>query len=250
MPRMISEPESRAVLITGAAKRIGAAIARALHADGQRVILHCRHSREPAEALAAELNAQRRDSARVLAADLSDATALPRLAEQAHAAWGHLDALVNNASTWEATPLAGLRVEQFDALVNANLRAPLFLAQACAPRLRDGGCIVNLLDVHARRPLAGFSAYLATKSALWTVTEALALELAPRLRVVGVAPGVMSAEQAEFSAEQMAQQLQRIPLQRLGSEHDVARTVRFLLSADAAYLNGAVIPVDGGLRLG
>ena len=244
-------PPSRVILVTGAARRIGAAIARALHDDGARLLLHCLRSRAQADALAAELNALRADSARVLSADLQDLADLSRLAREAHGAWGRLDALVNNASTWQATPLAELQPAQFDDLIAANLRAPLFLAQACAPRLADGGCIVNLLDVHARgRPVSGFSAYLASKGALWTVTEGLALELAPRLRVVGVAPGLMSAEQAQFTPAQIATETRRIPLARHGSEDDVAQAVRFLLSPGAAYLNGTVITVDGGLRLG
>lgn len=245
-----SKPDPRAILITGAAKRIGAAIARALHADGARVLLHCRASRAEAEALAAELNALRADSARVLVADLREVAALPRLAEEAHAAWGRLDALVNNASSWLATPLAQLQPAQFEELIASNLRAPLFLSQACAPKFGEGGCIVNLLDVHARRPLPGFSAYLASKAALWTLTEALALELAPRVRVNGIAPGLMSAHQTEFSAEQLAQERARIPLARFGREAEIAQAVRWLLSPDATYLSGAVIPVDGGLRLG
>ena len=139
--------------------------------------------------------------------------------------------------------------QQFDELVGSNLRAPLFLAQACAPLLGEGGSIVNLLDIHARRPIAGFSAYLAAKGALWTLTEALALELAPRLRVNGVAPGLMSAEQPQFPPAQLERETARIPLQRFGAERDIAAAVRFLLSPEAAYLNGAIIPVDGGLRL-
>lgn len=246
----MSTPDAPVILVTGAARRIGAAIARALHADGAHLALHCRHSRVQADALAAELNARRADSARVFVANLDDVHALPALARAAHGAWGRLDALVNNASSWQATPLATLRPETFDALVAANLRAPLFLAQACAPLLRDGGCILNLLDAHARRPVSGFSAYLATKGALWTLTESLALELAPRLRVVGIAPGIMSAEQAQFSAAQLEQEAGRIPLRRYGSEDDVAQGARFLLSAGAAYLSGSVLSIDGGLRIG
>lgn len=246
---MISEPDPRVVLVTGAARRIGAAIARRLHEDGARVILHCRGARTEAEMFAAQLNAQRADSARVLCADLLDLDALRGLARDAHAAWGRLDALVNNASSYQATPLATLSVQQFDELIGSTLRAPLFLAQACAPLLADGGSIINILDVHARRPLAGFSAYLAGKAGLWTLTEALALELAPRLRVNGVAPGLMSAQQPQFPAAQLAQESAKIPLARFGSEQDIANAVRFLLSPEAAYLNGAIIPVDGGLRL-
>ena len=215
------------------------------------MVLHCRGSRDEADALAASLNAERADSARILCADLLDASALPGLARDAHGAWGRLDALVNNASSYFATPLQDLTPAQFDDLVGTNLRAPLFLSQACAPLLADGGCILNILDTQARRPFAGFSAYLAAKSALWTLTEALALELAPRLRVNGVAPGHMVwADQPQFTPEREAQEVARIPLRRLGAIDDVANAVRFALSPDAAYLTGAVIPVDGGLRLG
>ncbi len=241
----------RVILVTGAARRIGAAIARALHAQGDRVLLHYRGSRTDADALAGELNAERADSARVLCADLLDVAVLPALARDAHAAWGRLDALVNNASSYFATPLAELTPAQFDDLLGTNLRAPLFLSQACSPLLADGGSIVNLLDTQARRPFAGFSAYLAAKSALWTLTEALALELAPRLRVNGVAPGHMVwADQPQFSAEREAQEVARIPLKRLGGADEIARAVRFLLSPDSGYMTGAVMPVDGGLRLG
>ncbi|WP_420467233.1 pteridine reductase [Panacagrimonas sp.] len=242
--------QPRVVLVTGAGRRIGAAIARRLHARGDRVVLHCRHSRQDAEALAAALNAQCADSACVLPADLLDLDALRSLATLAHACWGRLDALVNNASSYYATPLGELSAAQFDDLIGSNLRAPLFLAQACAPLLADGGSIVNIIDVHARRPMAGFSAYLCAKSALWTLTEALALELAPRLRVNGIAPGHMLwADQPQFSPDTLAREQQRIPLARLGGGDEVAHAVCYLLSDQAHYLTGAVIPVDGGLHL-
>ncbi len=251
MIRKPSEAIPPVTLVTGAARRIGAAIARGLHQQGHRVLLHCRSSLDAAERLGSELNALRPDSAQVLQADLLDLNAIRRLAEQAWARWSRLDALVNNASSYYATPLAGLRPDQFDDLIGSNLRAPLFLSQACAGRLVDGGAIVNIIDVHARRPRPQFSAYLAAKGGLWTLTEALALELAPRLRVNGVAPGHMVwADQPQFSDAQQAEELRRIPLGRLGGEGEVARMVQFLLSGEAAYLTGAVIPVDGGLSLG
>lgn len=247
---MIRENVPRAVLVTGAVRRIGAAIAHRLHSAGNNLILHGRSASSEIEALAARLNAARANSAAVLLADLQDLDALARLAQDAHARWGRLDGLVNNASHWEATPLGALSGLQFDQLVASNLRAPLFLSQACAPLLAEGGCIVNLLDVHARRPIAGFSAYLATKAGLWTLTEALALELAPRLRVNGVAPGLMSAEQTQFSAGQLAIEKARIPLARFGAPQDVAAAVCYLLSDEAAYLTGTVLTVDGGLHAG
>lgn len=242
--------QDRVVLVTGAARRIGAAVARTLHEDGARMLLHCRGSVDAARALCGELNALRADSARVLQADLLEADAMRDLAKDAYAAWGRLDALVNNASSYYATPLATLTPAQFDDLIGSNLRAPLFLTQACAPLLSEGGSVVNILDVHARRPMPEYAAYLAAKSGLWTLTEALALELAPRIRVNGVAPGHMLwADQPQFDPARSAREVARIPLRRLGGEAEIARCVRFLLSPDAAYLNGAIIPVDGGLRL-
>lgn len=242
--------DSKCVLITGAARRIGAEIARLLHGSGARLLLHCRSSRAAADSLAQELNGQRPDSAAVLRADLSQISELRTLAGQAQARWGRLDAVVNNASSYFATPLETLKPEQFDDLIASNLRAPLFLAQACAPLLEKGGSIINIIDVQARRPVADFAAYLSAKGGLWTLTEALALELAPHIRVNGVAPGHMRwQDNPQFNAEETARELSRIPLGRLGGEQAVARVVRFLLSEEAAYMTGAVIPVDGGLRL-
>lgn len=252
---MITKPDDgfagRVALVTGGARRVGAATARVLHAAGMNLVVHCNRSLPEAARLAAELNAARGDSVRVLQADLRRVSELERLAGDAHAAWGRLDALVNNASTWYATPLPRLTEAQFDELIGSNLKAPLFLAQACAPRLADDGVIVNLLDVHARRPYPEFCAYLAAKAGLWTLTEALALELAPRLRVNAVAPGHMLWEEEVpvFSEAQKRAEEQRVPLGRLGGADEVAQIVRFLLSPQATYLTGAVIPVDGGLRL-
>ena len=242
--------EQSVILITGAARRIGAQIARELHAQGARVALHCNTSTQEAQALVEELNAPRSDSARVFQAALQNLDELGPLAVNAHAAWGRLDALVNNASSYFSTPLGSLSAEQFEDLIASNLRAPLFLAQACAPLLSDGGSIVNILDVHARKPMSGFSAYLAAKGGLWTVTEALAVELAPRLRVNGVAPGHMLwADTPQFEPDKLAAEVEKIPLKRLGGEREVAHAVKFLLSPEAEYLNGAILPVDGGLRL-
>ncbi|MGQ0528516.1 MAG: pteridine reductase [Panacagrimonas sp.] len=244
------EQQDRVVLITGAGRRIGAAIARSLHAQGARVLLHCRESMQAAQSLVDEFQALRPDSARVLRADLLNLDALRDLAHEAHASWGRLDALINNASTYYATPLSTLSAPQFDDLIGSNLRAPLFLSQACAPLLGDGGSIINILDVHARRPVSGFSAYLAAKSALWTLTEALALELAPRLRVNAVAPGHMIwAVDSQLDQAAQAREQARVPLRRLGGGDEIANAVRFLLSPASSYLNGAIIPVDGGLRL-
>lgn len=240
----------RVALVTGAARRIGAAIAGRLHAAGWNLCLHCRESRAAAEAMARQLNSVRPDSAFIAVADLRELEALHRLAAAAQARWGRLDALINNASSYFATPLGEIRPEQFDDLIGSNLRAPLFLTQACAPLINEGGCIVNILDVHARRPLPGFAPYLAAKAGLWSLTESLALELAPRLRVNGIAPGHMLwADRPQFDASREAAELARIPLGRLGGVEEVAGLAEFLLSPAASYLTGAIIPVDGGLRL-
>lgn len=237
------------VLVTGAARRLGAATAERLQAEGWRVLIHCHRSVEEARSLAASLNAQQPDSVAVLRADLAELETVAGLADAAREHWGRLDALVNNASSYFRTPLGTITAAQFDDLIASNLRAPLFLSQACAafPELKN---IVNILDVHARQPRAQFAPYLAAKSGLWTLTEALALELAPRVRVNGVAPGHMIwAVNSALSPEQQAEEAARIPLGRLGGAEEVARAVAFLLSPTSAYVTGTVLPVDGGLRL-
>ena len=194
-------------MITGAAVRVGAAIAETLHA-------------------------------------------LPAFARAARARWGRIDALVNNASSYFRTPLAAVTPEQFSDLIGSNLAAPLFLSQACAAFAELRG-IVNIVDVHARRPRAEYAPYFAAKAGLWTLTEALAVELAPRVRVNGVAPGHMIwAAKPTLTPQQQAAELARIPLGRLGGADEVAKAVAFLLSAASDYMTGAVLPVDGGLRLG
>jgi pteridine reductase len=240
---------ARVVLVTGGARRIGAAIVRELHAAGWRVAIHARRSRDEALALAAELEAARSGSAQVFGGDLAQAEAIEHLARASHAHWGRLDALVNNASSYYATPLGEIRASALDDLLATNLKAPLLLTQACVARM-DSGAIVNLIDVHARKPQARYSAYCAAKAGLWALTESLALELAPRIRVNAVAPGFMLwAEQEPLDEAARARLLARVPLQRLGGALEIARAVRFLLSEDAQFMTGAVLPVDGGLHL-
>jgi Dehydrogenases with different specificities (related to short-chain alcohol dehydrogenases) len=249
---MSTQPEVAAapvVLITGAARRIGAVIAERLHADGWRVVIHCRRSREAAEALAARLCARRPDSAAVESADLGDPAAIAPLAEAAARRWGRLDALVNNASGYYATPLADLRAQQIDDLLASNLRAPLLLAQACLPRLADGGVIVNVLDALTPRARPGFVAYHAAKAGLWAATLSMAAELAPRLRVNGVAPGhTLWNDSDPLSAAEQQRELARVPMGRLARPREIAAAVAWLVSAEAVYVTGQILAVDGGLQ--
>ncbi|MGH8447007.1 MAG: SDR family oxidoreductase [Solimonas sp.] len=238
------------LLVTGAARRIGAAIARAQHAAGWNVVVHAHRSGDEAQALVDALNAARADSARLATADLGDATAIAALAGRAHGAWGRLDALVNNASSYYPTPLAGLQPAQIDELLASNLRAPLLLTQACAALFGAAAAVVNIVDTQVWHPQPGYAAYYAAKAGLWSLTETLALELAPRVRVNAVAPGHMLwAVSGGIAETEQQNELARIPLGRLGGADEIARAVCFLLSADAAYITGAVLPVDGGLRL-
>lgn len=247
---MESSSSGSVVLITGGARRIGAHIARMLHASGWRVAVHCRTSRDEAEALVAELNAGRADSACVVQADFREAGAATRAVHEAARCWGSLNALVNNASSYVKTPLPTVDAATVDDLLASNLKAPLEATQAFAQQA-GAMVVVNIIDTLARHVRSGYAPYYAAKSGLWTLTEALALELAPAIRVNGVAPGhILWATNSVLGEAERQQEAARIPLQRLGEGSDIARAVRFLLSSDANYVTGAVLPVDGGLRLG
>ncbi len=242
--------ESPVILITGAARRVGAEIARTLHAAGARVALHYHASQQEAMALAAELNAVRPASAACFQADLRDAAAAPHLVESAVAQFGRLDALVNNASAFYATPLGSIDENAWQDLIGSNLKGPLFLSQAAAPHLRaTRGAIVNITDIHAERPLKNFSLYCTAKAGLLGLTRALALELAPEVRVNAVAPGPIEWPEGraagDFDAATRDSIVARTLLQRQGAPADIARAVRFLLF-DAPYVTGQVINVDGG----
>lgn len=242
--------ETRPVaLVTGAAHRVGAVIARTLHAAGFDLALHYRHSRVELDALAAALEASRADSTLVLQADLADAASLPGLVGACVARFGHLDALVNNASLFHPTPLGALTADQCDALFAVNARAPLLLAQAAAPHLKAAhGAIVNLTDIYAERPMPQHAAYGMSKAALRMATLALAQELAPEVRVNAVAPGAILWPEGKPAADRAAA-LARIPLRRTGTPEEIARTVLWLLR-DAGYVTGQTIRVDGGRTLG
>ncbi|MDR1936496.1 MAG: pteridine reductase [Candidatus Accumulibacter sp.] len=237
----------KTVLITGAAKRVGRSIARELHAAGANVAVHYRAAGEAAALLAGEMNAARAGSALCLRADLLDCGELTSLVDRAVAHFGRLDALVNNASSFFATPLGAIDEAAWNDLVGSNFKAPLFLTQAAAPHLRQArGAVVNITDIHAERPLAGYSLYCAAKAGLLGLTRALAIELAPEVRVNAVAPGpILWPDDAAFDAPARARIVGHTLLKQAGSPRDVARAVRFLFN-DAPYVTGQVINVDGG----
>ena len=232
--------------VTGAARRIGATIARTLHAAGYDLALHCRNSCGELDALAADLERERGESTVTLQADLADADCLPELVDAALARFGRLDALVNNASAFQPTPIGTITPAQWDDLFAANARAPLFLAQAAAPHLAArGGAIVNLIDIHADRPLREHAVYCMAKAALAMATRSLALELAPDVRVNGVAPGAVLWPEAGKDEAERAHLVARTPLARIGTPADVAGAVLWLLR-DAPYVTGEILRVDGG----
>jgi pteridine reductase len=236
-------------LITGAGRRVGAVIARAPHAAGYDLALHYRRSAGDAQALADELEQQRRGSTLLLQAELAHLPALPAMIERLLAHYGRLDALVNNASAFYPTLLGTATPQQWDDLFASNAQAPFFLSQAAIPALREArGSIVNMIDIYAERPLAGHPLYCMAKAALAAMTRSLALDLGPEIRVNGVAPGaVMWPSDGKPYDDQQAM-LARTPLQRAGTPDDVAGTVLWLLR-DAPFVTGQIIRVDGGRTL-
>ena len=246
----MNNPSARpVVLVTGAARRIGAAIARALHAAGFDLALHCRSSRAELDALRGELDAVRPDSTLALQADLADAGAAPALVADTLRRFGRLDGLVNNASAFHPTPLGEITAADWDALFAVNARAPLLLAQAAADALRETrGAIVNLVDIYAERPLPGYGVYSMSKAALIAATRALACELAPEVRVNAIAPGAVLWPESGKEAAAREDILARTPLARAGQPAEIAGAVLWLLR-DAGFVTGQVIRVDGGRTL-
>jgi pteridine reductase len=246
-PAVTAAPDRKAALVTGAGRRIGAAIVRRLHADGYAVVIHYRGSRAVAEALAAELDAARPGSAIALHADLAAFDRLPELVARTVGAFGRLDLLVNNASAFYPTPVGQATPAQWDDLFASNARAPFFLSQAAAPHLRAArGAIVNLVDIHADQPLAGHPLYCMAKAALRMMTKALARDLAPEVRVNAVAPGAILWPDAGKSPEAQAALLAKVPLGRTGAPEDIAGAVAWLAGDASGYVTGQVLRVDGG----
>ena len=242
--------QGKVVLITGGAKRVGAAICRRLHGAGANLMLHYRASAGEARLLQAELNHARANSVALIQADLLDIAKLPSLVEQTVQTFGRLDGLVNNASSFFPTPLGEITADDWDDLIGTNLQAPLFLAQAAAPALRKAqGAIVNIADIHAERPLKNYVVYSVAKAGLVGLTRSLARELAPEVRVNAVAPGpVLWPDDESFDELSRQRIISHTPLKREGTPDDIAGAVYFLL-ADAHYVTGETINVDGGRHI-
>jgi pteridine reductase len=236
----------KAALVTGGARRVGAAIARRLHAAGASVLLHYRDSEAEAAKLEAELNALRPKSAAKVKAELLAPIAPRALLSAAQAAFGRLDLLVNNASSFFPVPVGAIEASHWEELIGSNLRAPLFISQEAAPELaRQGGAIVNIVDIHAERPLKGYPVYSIAKAGLGALTRSLALELAPKVRVNGVAPGAIAwPDDGQFEPAERERIVATTPLARIGSPEDIAQAVHFL--ACAPYVTGQILAVDGG----
>ncbi|HZP86742.1 MAG TPA: pteridine reductase [Burkholderiales bacterium] len=238
----------RVALITGGARRVGAAISRQLHAAGVDLMLHYRRSSAEAHQLQEELNALRAQSVALVQADLLNIATLPSMVSETIRHFGRLDVLVNNASSFFPTSIGEITEREWEDLVGTNLKTPLFLSQAAAPHLkRTQGCIVNIVDIHADRPMRNHLVYSVAKGGLLALTRALASELGPDIRVNGVSPGIIMWPEDERWSDEVARQrlVQSTLLKRVGDPEDVARTVRFLVF-DAPYITGQIIAVDGG----
>ncbi len=239
---------NKVVFITGGVKRLGANIARELHAAGMNLVLHYHHSETAAHALQAELNNQRPESVLLLQADLRNTQKLTSMVRQVIEHYGQLDVLINNASTFYPTPIGKIEENDWEDLLGTNLKAPFFLSQAAAPHLaKQQGCIINLVDIHAKRPLKTYPVYSITKAGLVMLTKSLAQELGPNVRVNGIAPGAIlwPHNQDELSQQRI---ISKIALKRPGNPNDIAKTALFLIR-DADYITGQVISVDGGRTL-
>jgi len=247
-PNNSESNSNKVALITGAAHRIGATTARLLHQNGMNIVLHYRGSREQAQAVQKELNDKRENSVILIQADLHITNGLPALIEESVKAWGRLDVLINNASSFYPSPIEKATEEQWDDLIGSNLKAPFFLAQAAAPYLKKhNGCIINIVDIHAERPLKTYPIYSMAKAGLAMMTKSLACELGPDIRVNGVAPGaILWPENLDEVAKQRI--VSRTFLKRQGEPKDISKTILYLIK-DADYVTGQIIAVDGGRSL-
>lgn len=244
-------PDNKVILITGGAKRVGAAICRMLHAEGANLMIHYRQSVSEARALQAELNLQRPNSAAIIHGDLLNLAVLPTLVEETVKHFGRLDVLINNASSYYATELGEIGDDEWEDLIGSNLKAPLFLSQAASSELfKTKGCIINITDMHVERPKKGYIVYSVAKAGLATLTKSLAYEMAPDVRVNAVAPGpvLWPEDNPQFDEVYRKRVISQTLLKRIGEADDVAKAVRFLIQ-DAPFMTGQVIAVDGGRSL-
>jgi pteridine reductase len=236
----------KTVLITGGARRVGAVIARTLHAAGANLVVHYRRSADEANSLASEMNGMRANSAVTVQADLLEIGRLPSLVEEALRTFGGLDVLVNNASSFYPTPVGQITSAAWDDLVGSNLKVPLFLSQAAAPALRkSGGLIVNIVDIHSLRPLRNYTVYCAAKAGLHMLTRSLARELGPHVRVNGISPGPVLWPEGPSDDDARAKIVESTILKRMGTPEDIARTVLFFATS-APFITGQILAVDGG----
>jgi len=244
-----SDLAGKVVLITGGVHRLGAETARTLHALGANLVLHYRNSRERALKLQASLNRLRNNSVVLVQADLLDHSKLPFIIKDAVEGWGKLDVLINNASSFYTTPIGSVDEDQWDDLIGTNLKAPFFLSQAAAPYLQQQqGCIVNIADIHAERPLKRYPVYSIAKAGLVMLTKSLAYELGPEVRVNAIAPGAILWPETEIDDVTKQRIISRTFLKRRGKPSNVANAVVFLIR-DAIYTTGHVLNVDGGRSL-
>lgn len=241
---------TKVVLVTGAARRIGFSIARFLHAQGMKVVLHYRHSMIEAKALEDKLNSLVPNTAKLIQGDLLNTDQLPGLVEQAVNCWGRLDAIVNNASSFYPTSMGEVTNQEWEDLLGSNLKAPFFLSQAAMPHLaKNNGSIVNIIDIKSELPGKHFPVYCIAKAGLLMMTKSLAKELGPAIRVNAVAPGaIIRPENDDIGESEIETMMLQIPLQRMGDPDDIAKAVWFLIH-DAPYVTGQMIVVDGGRSL-
>jgi pteridine reductase len=243
--------QNKIVLITGGAKRVGAAICRLLHANGANLMIHYKNSLKEARALQAELNLQRPNSVAIIQADLLNLSILPSLIQETIKHFGKLDVLINNASSYYPTEIGNIYEEQWQDLMGSNLKAPLFLSQAAAVELRkQQGCIINITDMHVERPKKGYIVYSVAKAGLVTLTKSLAHELSPEVRVNAVAPGpvMWPEDNPQFDELYRQRVISQTLLKRIGEPNDIAKAVKFLIQ-DAPFITGQIIAVDGGRSL-
>lgn len=249
MTESTTELTDKVVLITGAAHRVGATITRHLHSLGMRIIVHYRHSKDTAHALQEELNEKRENSVVLIQADLHQSSKIKSMIKQANETWGQLDVVINNASSFYETPVKTATDEQWEDLIGSNLKAPFFVCQNAAPFLKSSnGCIINIVDIHADRPLKNYPVYSIAKAGLVMLTKSMARELGPEIRVNAIAPGAIMWPDNDIDDVTKQRIISRTALKRKGDPMDIAKAVRFLIE-DATYMSGQVLTIDGGRTL-